>query len=224
MFSQGLIEEQRTRGHLLFPISVSRVGSHFSLSQRLSMGTGYDHDSCDQFSSLSALSWQLGRCKRQGSDKQEGRSGLQGGDLMGQSPWFLLQWSQAEAHSLVPLRAGRQAGTESTNGTQVATGQAWTPGAETETCLRGPSSPSVPCPCTDGMPVSLPLCPLSLKQVEPWGQTQGSIGKHTSRAMNPGSLACVRHIVVVAMGLLGSLSPGQCSEDAGSRVRHGCQC
>lgn len=32
MFSQGLIEEQRTRGHLLFPISVSRVGSHFSLS------------------------------------------------------------------------------------------------------------------------------------------------------------------------------------------------
>lgn len=81
--------------------------------------------------------------------------------------------------------------------------------------MRGPSSPSVPCPCTDGMPVSLPLCPLSLKQVEPRGQTQGSAGKHTSRTMHPGSLACVRHIVVVAVGLLGSLSPGQCSEDAG---------
>lgn len=111
MFSQGLIEEQRTRGHLLFPILVSRVGSHpppLSLYICL-LGTGYDHDSCDQFSSLSALPWQLGRCKRQGSDKQEGRSGLQSGDLMGQSPWFLLQWSQAEAHSLVPLRAGRQA-------------------------------------------------------------------------------------------------------------------
>lgn len=28
-------------------------------------------------------------------------------------------------------------------------------------------------------------------------------------------MACVRHIVVVAVGLLGSLSPGQCSEDVG---------
>lgn len=31
MLSQGLIEGLRTRGHLLFPILVSRVGSHLSL-------------------------------------------------------------------------------------------------------------------------------------------------------------------------------------------------
>lgn len=80
--------------------------------------------------------------------------------------------------------------------------------------MRGPSSPSVPCPYTDGMPVSLSLCPVpqtSLAQ----GPDTGSAGKHTSRTMHPGPLACVRHIVVVAVGLLGSPSPGQCLADAG---------
>lgn len=33
--------------------------------------------------------------------------------------------------------------------------------------------------------------------------------------MHPGPLACVRHIVVAAVGLLGSLSSEQCSADAG---------
>lgn len=148
---------------------------------------------------------------------------------MGQSPWFLLQWSQAEAHSLVSLSAGRHREHQWYPGSHqdrpsfpVPLGPG--PLVQKQACLRSLASPSVSCSYTDGMPVSLSLSSTPQKAFQPRDQTQGSVRKHISRTVHPGSLAHIRHIVVVAVGLLGSLSPGQCQQMLASRVRHGCQC
>lgn len=88
---------------------------------------------------------------------------------MGQSPWFLLQWSQAEGHSLVSLPAGRHREHQwypDCHKDRPSFPVPLGPGllVQRQACLRGLASPSVSCPHTDGMLVSLPLCLLSLKQ------------------------------------------------------------
>lgn len=85
MLSQALSEElRRTRGHPLLPISASEVGPHLFLDVCL-LGQAMTMTPVTSSQLFQPYPWELGRYKRQGSDKQEGRSGLQSGDLMGQS-------------------------------------------------------------------------------------------------------------------------------------------
>lgn len=150
---------------------------------------------------------------------------------MGQSPWFLLQWSQAEAHSLVSLPAGRHREHQwypychkDRPSFPVPIG----PGllVQRQACLRGLASPSVSCPHTDGMPVSLPLCLLSFKQGFPaQGPGIGLCRKaHFQDHVSWVSGTRKAHCGFCCVELLGSLSPEQCQQMLASRVRHGYQC
>jgi hypothetical protein len=63
--------------------------------------------------------------------------------------------------------------------------------------------------------VFLPLCQGPAKAAKPRGRVQGSARRCTLGMVQPGLQADVRHSMVVAVELLGSLSPGQCSAGAG---------